>query len=506
MSIIQTPLPKRRWGFFFSNVVICSSLNTLNLTPSMPIAQVPDPVSNMLLQAVAYHREGKLHEAELIYRTILQSHPAHPDANHNLGVIAVQTGQAEAALPHFKVALETNPDVVQFWESYIDALIQLGRKEEAKAVITQAKSHGLNGQTADRLVLQMAQRISPPEREQLLGSFGNRDFESAARLAKRLTSEHPEDPLGWKVWGASLMLMGQAADAVMPMQKNLELMPDDAEAHFNYGTAMRHMKRLKEAESSFRKAVELKPDYAESLNNLGNLLRETGRLEQAESSLRQAIEAKPDYAEAHGNLGSLLKELGEAAEAEEEFRKALELKPQYVAAHNELGNLLMEQGRLGEAESCFRHAIAISAFSSAAHRNLGNTLKEQGRMAEAEASMRQAIALAPEYAEAHNDLGNVLRDQGKVEEAIASYRQGLSIRPGFAECHYNISQLKTYVNDDPDVAVLRQLHENESREENRKYICFALAKACEDLGNYDEAFEYYSAGKRIRKKELDYAI
>ena len=34
------------------------------------------------------HKEGKLKEAERLYRAILQSQPLHPDANHNLGLIA----------------------------------------------------------------------------------------------------------------------------------------------------------------------------------------------------------------------------------------------------------------------------------------------------------------------------------------------------------------------------------------------------------------------------------
>ena len=42
-----------------------------------------------LQKGVAAHREGKLQDAERLYRAILQSQPAHPDANHNLGVIAV---------------------------------------------------------------------------------------------------------------------------------------------------------------------------------------------------------------------------------------------------------------------------------------------------------------------------------------------------------------------------------------------------------------------------------
>ena len=46
-------------------------------------------IEQALQQGVAAHKEGKLQEAERLYRCILQSQPAHPDANHNPGILAV---------------------------------------------------------------------------------------------------------------------------------------------------------------------------------------------------------------------------------------------------------------------------------------------------------------------------------------------------------------------------------------------------------------------------------
>ena len=71
-------------------------------------AEAPQSISiaDVLRQAVACHRQGQLPEAERLYRAILQAQPAQPDANHNLGVLAVQVKQAAAGLPHLKAALE----------------------------------------------------------------------------------------------------------------------------------------------------------------------------------------------------------------------------------------------------------------------------------------------------------------------------------------------------------------------------------------------------------------
>ena len=42
-------------------------------------------------QAITLHQQGRLMEAESIYREILRQQPEHFDALHLLGVIAIQT-------------------------------------------------------------------------------------------------------------------------------------------------------------------------------------------------------------------------------------------------------------------------------------------------------------------------------------------------------------------------------------------------------------------------------
>ena len=50
-----------------------------------------------LREAVAAHNAGGLQEAARLYRVVLQTHPTHPDANHNLGLIAVALKNLDSA-------------------------------------------------------------------------------------------------------------------------------------------------------------------------------------------------------------------------------------------------------------------------------------------------------------------------------------------------------------------------------------------------------------------------
>jgi predicted Zn-dependent protease len=113
-------------------------------------------IAQALEQAIAHHRANKLQDAERLYRAILKAQPGHADANHNLGVIAVQAKQATASLAHFKAALEAKPGQGQYWISYINALALVGRIDSARSVLAQGKEKGLKGPAIDALEAKLA--------------------------------------------------------------------------------------------------------------------------------------------------------------------------------------------------------------------------------------------------------------------------------------------------------------------------------------------------------------
>ena len=98
-----------------------------------------------LQNAVEAHKAGQIQEADRLYTAILKAQPKHPDANHNMGVLAVSVGKVQEAPPFFRTALEANPSIGQYWLSFIDALIKLNRITYAKSVLLEAKGKGAKG-------------------------------------------------------------------------------------------------------------------------------------------------------------------------------------------------------------------------------------------------------------------------------------------------------------------------------------------------------------------------
>ena len=107
-----------------------------------------------LQKAVEAHKVGQIQEAGRLYTAILQAQPKHPDANHNMGVLAAGVGKVQEALPYFKTALEANPKIEQFWLSYIDALIKEKQFKNAKHVLEQAEKKGFDGKKLNLLFSQ----------------------------------------------------------------------------------------------------------------------------------------------------------------------------------------------------------------------------------------------------------------------------------------------------------------------------------------------------------------
>ena len=395
-------------------------------------------IEQALQQGVAAHKEGNLKDAERLYRAILQSQPQHPDANHNLGILAVSESKSVEALPLFKTALEANPKIEKFWVSYIEALIKEKKFDSARQVLEQAKKQGVDRGILNSLKGQLSPKIEklnfadiPPQelRNILIAHYQKGRFSDAEKLSKEITQDFPRHCFAWKVLGAVLEATGRKSEAVDANQTAVELSPQDAAAHFNLGNTLKELGRLDEALASYINAIAWKPDFVEAHYNLGNMLKELGRLDEAEASYRQAIVLKPAFAEAHYNLGITLQELCRSDESEESYTQAIALKPDFVEAHFNLGNMLKELGRLNEAEASYRQAIALKPDYTEAYGNLGNTLKELGRLDEAEASYLQAIVLKPDFAEAHNNLGVTLQELGRFDEAEASYRQAITLKP-----------------------------------------------------------------------------
>ena len=165
-----------------------------------------------LQRGIDAQKAGKPQEADRYYTSILKAYPKHSHENHNMGVLAVDIGKIQEALPFFKTAIEADPSTDQYWISYIDALIKLNRVSNATAVFNQARSNGAKGDSFDKLEKRLTSSESkntygqdPPKKQldSLLKLYNQQKLQQVFNNAQRLTKRYSKSLTLWNLMGAS---------------------------------------------------------------------------------------------------------------------------------------------------------------------------------------------------------------------------------------------------------------------------------------------------------------
>jgi tetratricopeptide (TPR) repeat protein len=447
-----------------------------------------DTVEMLLKKGTEFHQLGHSEVASQIYTAILTGQPQHPDANYNMGLLAIGSGKIQAGLTFLETALEANADNAMYWISYIDVLLEIGRIDDAQAVFDQAKLNGAKGEGFDKLeqklkhcrgkVLEVNStglEKKQPKQSNILNSL---KLDQAINLAKKKAKEGtPEEakriyqdiltkfpknkrasdgleglasrPVGKasKVQDPTqdqlqslinLYSQGQLQEALKEAQNLVHHFPMSAVLFSIQGALLKGLGQFDLSIAAFNKALAIKPDYKEVYNDMGIVLAEQGKLEKAIEAYNKALAIKPNYAEAFYNMGVALVEHGKLEEAIEAYNKAVSTKPDYAGAFHNMGVALKEQGKLDEAIEAYNKALAIKPNHADAYSNMGIALKEQGKLDEAIEAYNKALAIKPDHADAYNNMGITLKDQGKLEEAIKAYNKALAIEPDYVEAYYNM--------------------------------------------------------------------
>ena len=318
-----------------------------------------------LKKGIEAHKAGQFTEADRYYTAILKAQPKHPDANHNMGILAVGIGKVQESLPFLKTALEANPNITHFWLSYIKALIKLNRVAEAKALFNQAKSNDVKGDGFDQIEKRLialekklevnvnSRKLQDPTQDQLqslINLYTQGLFHKALTQGSQLLKEFPNSINLYNIIGTTNKSLGKLEEAIDAYNKAILLKPDFAEAHYNIGNTLKKQGKLEEATEAFRKALDIKPDYAEVYINMGNALQGQGKLDEAIKAYNKVISLKPNFAEAYNNIGVALKDQGKLDEAIEAYNKCLSLKPDYAEAWLNGADALEKWNKLNELE------------------------------------------------------------------------------------------------------------------------------------------------------------
>jgi predicted O-linked N-acetylglucosamine transferase (SPINDLY family) len=299
-------------------------------------------IPTALAAAIAHHQAGRLREAEELYRWVLARDPNCVPALHNLGTVALRSGQTELAAQLLGRAVELAPQDPALHAKLGQVYLTLGRTEEAIGALTRAQSL-LPGNAIALANLANAYVTG--------GRFesARAAFEQALALAPDLVEAHND-------FGALLLAHGNLEAARERFQRACALRPDFVPALRNLGLTLSRLGRLDEARAAFERARALAPTVAAIHHGLGTILLKQGRLAEALACLQQAVVLGADSAEVHNDLAAVYLQTRQLDAALDHCRRALALRPDGPDALNNLATVCKQQGALDAAIECYRRA------------------------------------------------------------------------------------------------------------------------------------------------------
>src|SRR5580658_8582529 len=230
-----------------------------------------------------------------------------------------------------------------------------------------------------------------------------------------------------------------------------------------------------------------------------------GDWEAAESLVRAWLIKHGDHTEAMrllARIGIARKVFGDA---ELLLAAVLERAPNYRPARLEYAGVLVDLHKYQEARRQLDELLRgepdspqLRTLHAASCAGLG----EHERAIELYGALLRGT---PEDAAVHLSIAHALKTLGRTEEGIAAYRRAAGCRPDFGDAYWSLANLKTYHFAQEELAQIRASLDAPSTDlVDRYHLCFALAKALEDQGEFAESFHYYELGNRLKRPECTY--
>jgi len=375
-----------------------------------------------------------------------------------------------------------------------------------------------------------------PDLAQLHALMRARDFAGALAAGEALLTASPAHRDVRLLVAVAQRYLGRIPDALASLATLERQHPRFSRLYEERGRCCVELRRAREAVEAFLTAVNLNHALAGSWSMLEGLYRMTGEAQNAAMAGSHVATLKnipPDIVAAtaffmDGDLDAaealvrawllkngdhvegmrLLARIGIARRIYDDpellLAAVLERAPDYRAARQEYAEVLIELHRHEEA-----------------HRHIEMLLKDEPesrllRMLDAAAlvglgeheraiSIYRGLLGTPADADVHLSIAHALKTLGKSPEAIDSYRKAAQLRPDFGDAYWSLANLKTYRFGPQELAQMRTaLAAPATGAVDRYHLCFALAKALEDQGEYAESFQFYELGNRLKHAEIRY--
>jgi len=309
-----------------------------------------------LKEGLSHHRAGRIGEARECYQALLADDPGHADANHLMGVLALQDRRWKDAVALIEKALAANAKAAPYHDHLGVAMRNQGRLTDAenchrRALALDPKSAAALNNLAT--TLREAGRI-----------------DEARDCARRALAAAPKDPVIAANAGTLFLETGSFGPAAEAFARAAEAKPDVADYHEKQGIALFRAGRVAEAEQAFRRTLELAPDRPQARRWLAETLLTLERPEDARTEAQAQLAKHPDDEQAMVLEAVAGWRSGDVAGAEAAYARILDRAPENTAALTGLAVVQASRGDIAAARAQYRQVLEAQPGNVDAYGNL----------------------------------------------------------------------------------------------------------------------------------------
>ncbi len=319
----------------------------------------------------------KYDRVEGLYRTVLDKTPDDEQASLGLVHTLLLLDQEEAALKELQRLRELSKNPLQIDMITSRLFLRSGKLDKAAKILEPIVNRDESPEAAYMLAviryeekafeqaLDVLQKIPPDSKvfqdsislhirilmeKKLVG-------QAVALLKQVLAEEGGNTPALYGLLASLYMELGQLQEGYAILQEALEIYPNNEQLYFEYGLLLEQEGKQQQAIISMEKVLELQPNHAEALNYIGYTWADNNmNLEKALEYIQQSIALKPGNGYIRDSLGWVYFRLGQLDKASREILEALKLEPNDPHIYEHLGEIYRAQGKESEALKAYQKA------------------------------------------------------------------------------------------------------------------------------------------------------
>jgi tetratricopeptide (TPR) repeat protein len=363
-------------------------------------------------------------------------------------------------------------------------------------------------------------------------ALDKKDYETAAKNFQAYLDKKPDDAAVHFQLGYSFTALQKLDDAKVQYQKAIELNPKMSEAYLNLGLTLLDSDPAG-AIAPLQKAVDLLPNNGRAKFALGAAYERAGKVPEAIAQYQEAEKIDPKDFDTHFALGHLLLGAKRPAEAEAEFRAALaiqndssparlgvaqslvaEKKPEEAAAiidaylekvpgdrqtRFQRASLLFDAGKYDECIAELDRAANGGPEALASLKLRAAAYGRKKQYAEAIPVLQKAIALAPQDPNLPAELGHAYLEKKDYATAVQELNAAMKVNPSSLDVLTDLAAAE-YLSKNYGAAL--QLLDILSKHEDLPYGSWFIRATCYDrLGQVAPALDAYKKFLQLNKDE-----